>query len=889
MQDNSPNFTPIFMQDFHAAYRLWPRGQNSTLRTQVPYYLHLLPEQARTLAQTQSKSLLTSFCRTLKESGYLSAAVLFLFDVFSGYVDYNRKVLQETFSQIQVTEDCDLAQLGAEFFLSAYQEFDREYHSLFGNSNPFDGLSPQQLYQTDRSDNSIADPLVLKYLPEYLAQRLYGLSLSVNEASKSDVDALAAALTEQRRLSLEQEAQRRKAINDRHQQKELEIKQKQGVDYHLTRQAELTLSDYQLRFPLPGGLLALFQACDLAGKSDLCFYILEEYVLPCFACVPWGEEANPDVHLMAALLSKYTDYLYAFVCPFLSTVSHWDSEAQLDEALKQGRAQYHNHTGMALALAATIRNGNRLLRQVMSAEHYAFLTAFTPYLLLCSGEEQAAASFLTEYYEELPIGERQKLYVQATLVQCIRSADDLEEASILYHYFQSETTDALQKRRVLGRVASSMADYLESVKNHLRQTNEYTLRQETAWFDLVFGNGRIEALAEQIRHRDGLLPSAAQFRLLRHYVTALAHPTGIFLPLLGIPNQDGYDKLPNALSRELVARGQGYLRKTDHWEAVYRSISLIDLRQTIAARLQELILDKSARQIQTVKSEDAIHWEDCLNETMDEAQRKAWEEKQEEKLREIDRICRQMGGLGNEADRLQAEKLVHQSHASFCEKYAPEETDLLSRLDDDTAENVRRSIITSELAYQCLIRQKNPEHLDFTAALSPLTKSVEMILNYIFRAIPEDSLHKIKDGEQKSYYMDKDNKKLSHVAFRAGSFLFKSDVFQHWKDKNIVDLERLSGLNGKSITVDLQQDGTRVKAEKAFGTTLKNNRALLIQGLDYIREHHRNIAAHEKPVSRDRMDECREVLLQTRDMLWILLFLLNRPPFSTDTPDTQTD
>ena len=860
--------------EFDRAYQRWLKNIPAYHNTR---YFHTLSEENADFLPKQIKKQFHNFCRMLNGTDYLSAAVLFVYHTLCSNDDYDLEQLQNALNEIPVGENtdqpCTLAQLCGDFFLGVHEK----EALLFHDTNYFRHLSADTLYHQDpnflKKHSSPCSRTRSSYLPEFLAQRLYGYPLSVQNLSREDIDTLAQILIQKHCSDLDAENQRREELNTAHQKREEEIKETYGADYHLLRLAKLELDDYRIGCSLPGGLLPLFQACEAAEQYDLCLYILEQYVFPFFACVPWEQgSSDQKIRLMITILETYTDFLVQIcrsrchVMKEYPTVQTFRMD-HIESALEEGHSLLGKRAPLGLALAETLRRGKELLSTQMTPDSYSFLTALTPYILLCAGDAQSAAAFLAEHYSEISFPDRQRLYVQLTLMECIRSTEDPEYAAVLYNHFQSELTSLPIQCNMMARLSSDMARYIMDVKQYLLDTNEYTLDQRISWHDLVFSDGRLEKLAEQIENRDGRLPSQIQFSELRSCVDALSRTGGISLPLLNLPNYDRDDKLRNALSQALIRRGRSYCRQSEDYRHLYNMLAMADTRQELACLFQSMILDKAAREIRKIK-------ERSHGST-------------EEKLKEIDRICRGLSGnLGNEAQLALAQENIDQSCSSFCRACGLTRQELYNRLPEETAEHVFGSILTSELAYQCLISQDNSSSvsLDFTASLAPLTKATEMVLTHIFRRIPNEcfSIHETTPSKLKKtlrdYYLDRNENKLEKITFAPCVYLFKTDLFNRWKDQNIVDLSRLRKMEGKKILVDVKKkDQDTVAEERTFGSCDKDNRTLLIQGLDYVRDHHRNLAAHSKPVSKAKTDECRDILLQTRDLLWILLYILNPP------------
>ncbi len=101
--------------------------------------------------------------------------------------------------------------------------------------------------------------------------------------------------------------------------------------------------------------------------------------------------------------------------------------------------------------------------------------------------------------------------------------------------------------------------------------------------------------------------------------------------------------------------------------------------------------------------------------------------------------------------------------------------------------------------------------------------------------------------------------------------------FAAWND-NTISISELRRFNDIEVRIDSHSphDSRNQKISVSFSDRDDSyNRMLLVKGLEYIKDHHRNIVAHKESVSKTVCDECREMLLQAEHLLWILLYIMN--------------
>ena len=250
------------------------------------------------------------------------------------------------------------------------------------------------------------------------------------------------------------------------------------------------------------------------------------------------------------------------------------------------------------------------------------------------------------------------------------------------------------------------------------------------------------------------------------------------------------------------------------------------------------------------------------------------------------------------------ERHIDVMEQTFRAKYCPnyQGRSLLSKLPKKLEQEIRNYLVTGEIVYRLLSSREDADSLDFSAALIPLTKAVEQILNLIYRSMnvwPFPGL----DSKVKQSYFNYSNEKKASIEFGPGILLFKDskyiDVkygsnsywlqphepyqeshFKRWDGNRVVDIAALRNLGAGRNKMSLRVDGwDRISRQPCtvnifFTQDDNENRMLLAQGLDYIRVHHRNIVAHKDPVARTMVEECRDILLMTEDILWILLYIL---------------
>lgn len=865
----------------------------------------LWSENSQAGANTRSWSLFRSLCRRLEEAGAVSVVVRFLWGAFHCSDRYDLARFQKELSSITLNSNLNLADLCRDAFLA--------YTEQIGcielqNPDPYQNASALSDSLSFRAPGDLTT-----LLPVFLAEKLYNISFRLDTMTTADVDRLAQAITERTRLLAEEENRQIISYNLARTQKEAQARERTGKEAHFPRKPQKTLTEFDLCYAVPGGLLELYRACELTGREDICYHILENHVWPVFAKAPWEASRSERIQILAGLAGAYADAMFSQLLGTNSVLTNrWLSRADYSEEqffaeltgqaegaiLRGGKQRYAGHGRLAQAMRLTLQKGKDVLKQNMEDYLYSFLMAVTPYMLLSTDQQDDAADFLVRHYDEISLYDKRMLYVQVLLTRSILSTKHLDMAYTLYGSYTHEMDRKERDRDHIGQAIQGMLHLLRSAQEHIRQCNKHTFDTGRSWYNLLFGDGKIDRLLEETEADldAGRVPDEQQFRTLLRIVEAFSYPTGIRLHLLNIPNQDGYDKLENALSREIILRGQGYIDHRDEYFAFYHSISQQELRRNVDTILQHHI---SQLVQQTLK--DSLDRVEQIRRSL-QADNEGSEEIMD-KLEEVYRnlsVRLQKGFLG----RPEVERHIDVMEQTFRAKYCPnyQSSSLLSKLPKKLEQEIRNYLVTGEIVYRLLSSREDADSLDFSAALIPLTKAVEQILNLIYRNMNVRPFHGLDSKVEQNYFMNSGEKKAS-IEFGPGVWLFKdskyinvkcgpnsyclqpAEPYQHshfkqWNGDHAVDISALRNLGTGQNKMSLRVDGwDRIARQPctiniSFTQNDDENRMLLAKGLEYIRDHHRNVVAHKDPVARTMVEECRDILLMTEDVLWILLYIL---------------
>ncbi|MBQ7133811.1 MAG: hypothetical protein IJO20_04880 [Ruminococcus sp.] len=239
---------------------------------------------------------------------------------------------------------------------------------------------------------------------------------------------------------------------------------------------------------------------------------------------------------------------------------------------------------------------------------------------------------------------------------------------------------------------------------------------------------------------------------------------------------------------------------------------------------------------------------------------------------------------------------------------------------DNLLANIKTELITSEILFNTLVNYKSwfVYNFDYSPALLPLTKSLEMILGEIIKDIVKENsdANKYISNNLANYYLldrnnnyvvnndykvilqkqsNNDNNFLSDFALGALIRFLEpenraylnpgqktvqahrgANILNHfadWKIGEFFDDRLLSDLKGLELKVGHGSNSFMVPIDTSVNASPKNNRRILCAALHYIRANYRNKVAHSSFVQRTQYEECKELMMESEKMIWILLYV----------------
>lgn len=899
-------YKATFMNQFTSAFKEFQSVEKRDLEILLGSFLS--GKNKKTMQKINFRALRET-CKKLCNAGCYSTVIKFVYGIFLCGKTYNLSDLKIELDRIKIREDIKLPDLCSDFFLYT-QKNSIFYHLGEYKDYDFDSID---LYRGEAENyfdlKGYDEPYgMTKDISEYMLRRLFNLNVNIAEISRQDIDYIAAESIRIKTLEIEKENEDIDREN-----KKLEEHEKQGSMKN-PRIVPKKETEFKKRLEVAGLLLDILRVAAAKQNEDMVYYIQTEYLWPIMKAVPWIQQDDPEVQLMGIILEAYLRCIFDFevsrnrnIYSLIEPDNSYNETNFLDEMV-------NNKPGMLSGPATEFGKRNRqlgrlmseviypakeILKKVLPPDLYSFMMALVPYFLFFSGYHDEASEFLIKNYNQISSEDRQRFFLQITMVKCIMSCQNLQRANILYGFYASELNrQDLVKNEILS-VSCEIIQYIKDVKEYIYLGHDYTIRTQRAWHDVVFGDGSIMKnveLAEKYQAQNKFLPEPL-FSKLVSYVESFCHPAGILLDLLGLPNEDNYDKLPDALPDELISRGNGIISYTGECMAFYQNLKQLKLRKSVDIFLQRHIselmdeaLEETIKELKTIR-EEITKQKTVLNE-----------ENIENVLKNFDKVVVELARKleSKYIGRENVELYIDGLQTDFIKTYRLDVAgnNLISKLPDEERKECNNFLVTSEIVYRMLSRRSDRDKLDFSPALISLTKALELVLNIVFQKlyITQSNI----DKGSWDYYLNKyDGNKKESIELGPCINLLKDGMLIQvigggygkyelsWKRKFIEGRSRFSAMQGekainfnklsefKGLKLIIQPKPRKPAIKAAFSDDSEFNRMLLIKGLEYVKDNYRNNVAHKDGISPDAVKDCRRILIQSENLLWILLYIIN--------------
>lgn len=803
------------------------------------------------------------FCQTLVDLRCYEPILAFTARVINECAACDMKGLRQVLSEIRVRQDYFLADLCQDFYRDLHRNYRTEkawryLHALHPQKDLFDGISESERI------HPWSEPLKRGTLIETISSRVFQRPMEIGTFQKADIDFLAETV---RRKEKEKYRLLRAEIEQHNREVDAcrEIEKAPVLEYRVLPEFDWLECDREL----PGMLMPFLKGAEFTSRPDIFYHMLERYLLPCAALIPWEQDPDLKLGIMARIVSACAERQYFMMVsqfPFLndsdSGINWKDSimdtlyREALGAEVEKGEYRYcsdefitfcREHRMLGRYWADIMGNGGSVLRGAMDPHYYSYYMLLAPLMLCFAGDEELAVQFLLRHYNDIGPNERRNPLAQILLVRCIRACRRPEPASILYGEFNYELDRIEREKFTVIDKMTKMVRFLLDAKEYIRRADAHTLKSMESWYDILYADGKIDAFTTRVEEmlRRGKIPSEPDCRMLHDYVAAFSYKSGVHLGQLGLPRYDGYDILGGALSATLVKQGQGYQDWFQEIRLYYSSVRQAENRKDANICLQRHIVSLQRNVVEESQRRIAARKKKLPQQMTTEAG--------EQFLREIERDADNLVSMlrGYSLGRLEMEQQIEQSHVAFVSRFASPNQDLFLKLPAQLRTDVRKYLITSTMILRTMMARDDAD-LDYSCAVISMTKALELIMDHI----------NVEVGASASTLNDRIN-------------LLRRNSAARRQVQNIVDFSRLSALCSIDVHV-LVNNGRRGTTEAVvhFGTDVGDNQDRLAAALHDIRSRYRNMVAHKDIVSRETAMECYERLLGSGNLFWILLFIL---------------
>ena len=852
----------------------------------------------------------TRTCRELIKMGYYSAIVKFMIGVFLYGSYYDIRKMKECLDTLDSIDGISIANLSSDYYFLLRDKENR----LFGITEKIDvdAFTYKEAIKGDENPY-----LTTPTLGGFITYKLYDYHFGDWITTKT-VDYIVCMLIESQLVQIKKDL----------------VVDKESLWSDPVGFVNDASTDFDLLIKIPGYFLEVFRTVELKAQHDICMYILTNYVLPVFLRVPWGRVHEGNVlddwvTIMSILFRKYAVYfqvvLYELDSKHILDMTNLSKKYDGNEFLREA---HNEHLGDILSFGLTINNAyprfgllladivdknDTLFRKLLPDDDISYIYAITSYLLLTGGHLKRTTSFISSHYSKINERYKQRLFLRLTLIKNILSTDKLEDAMLIYGYFVYELDRSILDVKYYHDTINEIINYLYSVKQVLELSGNKTITSNELWVDIVFKDTGIIEIMEISRNLNNnlkIIPQHIVNELFR-YVESVSYPSGIRLNILNIEKKDNYDKLESALPKHLISHGIELKGRYQRIEAFYNSIFHRNF-----ARLTNTKISNHIDDLMNITLMENMNFISEIRDSFfkkHEGQLSSNSENEEEES--LDWLISELNSIVTDLsyklkspyiDREDVKREIYKMQMKFIDKYSLSDIhDLLSTLPIEIKEDCHDLIITSELVYRLLSAREDSDKLDFSAALISLTKCIEILLHEIYKRLKIIEYPDIDNDTKKNYFFNgikKESVEFGKMIYALGDSKYTKKIinnkgteelifgsrysknfesrFKYWRGHEVIEIEKLKRFDGLEFRIHDRKyvNNTPVLEEytSSFSQDSTNNRILLIKALEYVKDNYRNKVAHKDGVSIKSCEDAREILLQTKDLMWILIYLTKR-------------
>lgn len=883
--------TTMLMCNGKSFCRLFSRHMKGIETLQTSTLLRNLKTEERRSNTAGWETQFVRCCRRMVELHHFDAILCFVQALFSIREQCDMQLLKKLLSRIEIREGYDLSQLCQDFVL--------EMHNAAPWNDPF--VWEGDLYQEAPDGLRVrpsANSDIRRVLPMTLMKHVYGLQVpDMQQIRKEDpylrqedVDAVAAFVL---REAEEKHAAYCADLEERNREYA-----EWGIEEKLV-QPELT--EYERTKALAGALLPFLRLSELNGDMPLCYHILENHILPALVEVAWDDHKDENVPVLADIAYICADYLEVILQKNIPTIldsglAPWyPKNVFYRELLGKGDSSKFEYVTDRLMKfcrqrsllcdqwANVLRRGGHRLKSVMGEVGrdgaYAHHILTTAYLLYFCGKEESAAQFLLQHIGELKEEQRRRPHFLILLTRCVMTVSRLDNANAIYGLFSYEMDRTIREQAAAMHYIAQMVQFVRDAEDYIREENKSSLWDKRTYHEILFGDGRFMSLVEaaETKLRHGGKVTHEQFRELVRLTDALCYPSGVRLAVLGLPKVDDCDKLYDALPAQLYRRGQSLMQHYQAYKLYWENDAHKDVLRNVDLHLQNRLFKMQCAQVREnlqrvaeLKQNQPAHKSEAEQDSL---------------IEQISQIAEDLMNmmLASRQGRSEVERELTILREKFEQTYFPGCEDLMEKLPDTVRDDVQNYLVTSALVFRMMEAQKD-ESLDYSAALISMTKALELVMHHVYTKldVKYDESFIVRDTDKKKdkeykrqiteVYFNKKLEPKSKLTLRPYVEILSNDRFALWGVDQVLDIGMLSRFIDIQLHTRKDENGNFVC--ESFSDDADKNRKCFKKALGCICDNYRNRSAHPNVVTLIEVEECRQLLIDGQNLLWILLAIL---------------
>lgn len=568
----------------------------------------------------------------------------------------------------------------------------------------------------------------------------------------------------------------------------------------------------------------------------------------------------------------------------------------------------------------------------LSNYHFRFLLAHLPLWLCEIGEIEKSEQLLIYAFDEMDAGCVNKEWFEDLVEKCILNCKELDRFTSLQSIYlqimncnQKEMEDGFQR---ISALFCNLLDYFErkaqSDKNNLLGFEaRYQLLKEGHPYGLTercMENTEDEMVVEWLEKTEcRTLPELQNAIRKKQYIGDKSIYTDITVWLSFFCENPGV-QLPS----ELLYKGQFTIPPKYYKDiCLIKSYFLPVIQKSFCKEESDITI--ALKMMEFEKHRDILFKEKLSDSTRKISDiKEAYKDKDgsEEELDCINNVLDRLNGFliqySDSALKQVVQKEIKDRMREYCSKFLKEDNkDLFANIcDKHVKTDVYRQIFSGLIYFKKLEKMNDDGNrpIDYSGVILQMTRALEVLLKYIYgylfeatleetinkhfnNEIPDDETEVPESAEKSSskitnayYYFNHSGEKKSEVSLGELSYLFKkqqkkkcgllqndnSTLMVEYGEK-IIDFDKIkiilednqvtSGNN--SILANLK------KTKDADAVTISDN---IWDKLFDLTDKYRNPSAHGTDIMQiESAVKCREILMETECLLWILMMILKNP------------